>query len=154
MGKTFRLTVNDKTYDIEVGDLGRSEVEVLVDGERFNVRVEDAPTVDRGPDPVMSIAVSPFVPPPSPPPPAPRAARPAGPPAAGDGKVLTAPMPGVVLAVRVKVGDRVKRGEEVCLLESMKMELNILAGADGTVKKVSVSQGQNVAHGTILVEFE
>ncbi len=67
MGKTFRLTVNDKTYDIEVGDLGRSEVEVLVDGERFNVRVEDAPAADRGPDPVMSIAVSPFVPPPSPP---------------------------------------------------------------------------------------
>ncbi len=63
-------------------------------------------------------------------------------------------MPGVVLAVRVKEGDRVKRGEEVCLLESMKMELNILASADGMVKKVCVSQGQNVAHGTILVEFE
>ncbi len=153
MGKTFRLTVNDKTYDVEVGDLGRAEVEVLVDGEKFNVRVEDALAADRGPDPVMSIAVSPFVPPP-PPPPAPRAARPAGPAAAGDGKTLCAPMPGVVLAVRVKVGDRVKRGQEVCLLESMKMELNILASADGVVKNVSVTQGQNVAHGAILVEFD
>ncbi len=153
MGKTFRLTVNDKTYDIEVGDLGRAEVEVLVDGERFNVRMEDTPAVDRGPDPVMSIAVSPFIPPPSPPP-APKAARPAGPAAAGDAKTLCAPMPGVVLAVRVKVGDRVKRGQEVCLLESMKMELNILANADGVVKKVSVSQGQSVGHGAILVEFD
>jgi biotin carboxyl carrier protein len=63
-------------------------------------------------------------------------------------------MPGVVLAVRVKAGDKVKRGQEVCLLESMKMELNILAAADGVVKKVFVSQGQNVAHGTVLVEFE
>ena len=152
MGKTFRLTVNDKTYDIEVGDLGRPEVEVQVDGERFNVRVEEAPAADRGPDPVMSIAVSPFIPPPSPPP-APKVARPAGP-ASGDAKTLTAPMPGVVLAVRVKAGDKVKRGQEVCLLESMKMELNILANADGVVKKVSVSQGQNVAHGAVLVEFE
>lgn len=153
MGKTFRLTVNDKTYDIEVGDLGRPEVEVRVDGERFNVRVEDAPAVDRGPDPVMNIAVSPFIPPSSPPP-APRAARPAGPPASGDARTLTAPMPGVVLAIRVKTGDKVRKGEEVCILESMKMELNILANADGVVKKVSVSQGQNVAHGAILVEFE
>ncbi len=153
MGKAFRLTVNDKAYDIEVGDLGRPEVEVRVDGERFNVRVEEAPATDRGPDPVMSIAVSPFIPPPSPPP-APRAARPAGPVAAGDAKTLTAPMPGVVLAVRVKEGDKVKKGQEVCLLESMKMELNILANADGVVKKVPVSQGQNVAHGAVLVEFE
>jgi biotin carboxyl carrier protein len=63
-------------------------------------------------------------------------------------------MPGVVLAVRVKAGDRVKRGEEMVLLESMKMELNILAGADGVVRKVFVTQGQNVAHGAILVEFQ
>jgi biotin carboxyl carrier protein len=63
-------------------------------------------------------------------------------------------MPGVVLAVRVKAGDKVKRGEEMVLLESMKMELNILAGADGVVKKVCVAQGQNVAHGAILVEFQ
>ena len=154
MGKTFRLTVNDKTYDIEVGDLDRPEVEVLVDGERFEVLLEDAPAAGGGPDPVMSIAVNPFVPPGPPPPPAPRPARPVAPAAAGDGKTLTAPMPGVVLAVRVKEGDRVKRGQEVCLLESMKMELNILAGADGVVKRIAVSQGQNVAHGATLVEFE
>ena len=154
MGKTFRLTVNDKTYEIEVGDLSRSPIDVRVDGEKFSVRLEDVPAVDRGPEPVMSIAVSPFTPPPSAPVPPPKAKGPSIPPAAGDGKILTAPMPGVVLAVRVKVGDRVKRGEEVCLLESMKMELNILAGADGVVSRVHVSPGQAVSHGTLLVEFE
>jgi len=56
--------------------------------------------------------------------------------------------------VRVKAGDRVKRGEEMVLLESMKMELNILAGADGVVSRVHVSPGQAVSHGTVLVEFE
>jgi biotin carboxyl carrier protein len=152
MGKTFRLTVNDKTYDVEVGDLSQSPVDVRVDGEKFSVTLEGAaPELDRGPVPVMSMAHNPIAPPP--PAPLPKAKGPSAPPS-GDGKILTAPMPGVVLAVRVKAGDKVKRGEEVCLLESMKMELNILASADGVVKKVCVSQGQNVAHGAILVEFE
>lgn len=153
MGKTFKLTVNDKTYDVEVGDLSQSVVEVHVDGEKFSVKVEsDTPEVGRGPAPVTSVARSPVVSPP--PAPLPKAKGPSAPPAAGDGKVLCAPMPGVVLAVRVKPGDKVKRGQEVCLLESMKMELNIMASADGIVKNVCVSQGQNVPHGAILVEFE
>jgi 3-methylcrotonyl-CoA carboxylase alpha subunit len=63
-------------------------------------------------------------------------------------------MPGTVLAVKVKVGDRVKHGQEVCIVESMKMELNIMATADEVVKKVCVAVGQSVVHGTILVEFE
>ncbi len=155
MGKTFRLTVNDKTYSVEMGDLSQSTIEVRVDGETFNVRLEsDAPEMDRGPAPVVSMAANPVAPTGSPAVPSPRTKGPSTPPAATDGKVLTAPMPGVVLAVRVKAGDKVKRGEEMVLLESMKMELNILAGADGVVKKVFVSQGQNVAHGTILVQFQ
>jgi biotin carboxyl carrier protein len=155
MGKTFRLTVNDKTYGVEIGDLSQSTIEVRVDGEMFSVRLEgDAPEVDRGPAPVMSMAANPVAPPASPAVPSPRTKGPSTPAATTDGKTLAAPMPGVVLAVRVKAGDRVKRGEEMVLLESMKMELNILAGADGVVKKVCVTQGQNVAHGAILVEFE
>jgi biotin carboxyl carrier protein len=155
MGKTFRLTVNDKTYKVEIGDLSQSTIEVRVDGEMFSVRLEsDAPEMDRGPAPVMSMAANPVAPPASPVMPSPRTKGPSTPLVATDGKVLTAPMPGVVLAVRVKAGDRVKRGEEMVLLESMKMELNILAGADGVVRKVFVTQGQNVAHGVILVEFE
>jgi len=155
MGKTFKLTVNDKTYNVDIGDLSQSTIEVSVDGEKFSVRLEnDAPEMDRGPAPVLSLAANPVAPQPPPAAPLPRAKGPSTPPAAGDGKTLAAPMPGVVLAVRVKAGDKVKRGQEVCLLESMKMELNILAGADGVVKKVFVSQGQNVAHGAILVEFE
>jgi biotin carboxyl carrier protein len=155
MGKTFRLTVNDKTYKVEIGDLSQSTIEVRVDGEMFSVRLEsDAPEMDRGPAPVISMAANPVAPAASPVMPSPRTKGPSTPSAAADGKTLTAPMPGVVLAVRVKVGDKVKRGEEMVLLESMKMELNILAGADGVVRKVFVTQGQNVAHGAILVEFE
>ena len=155
MGKTFRLTVNDKTYSVEIGDLSTVPIMVRVDGETLYVRLEsEAPEMDRGPAPVMSMAHNPPAPAAAAAAPSPRAKGPSAPQAATDGKTLTAPMPGVVLAVRVKAGDRVKRGEEMVLLESMKMELNILAGADGVVKKVCVTQGQNVPHGAILVEFE
>jgi biotin carboxyl carrier protein len=155
MGKTFRLTVGDKTYNIEIGDLSTVPIMVRVDGETLYVRLEsEAPEMDRGPAPVMSMAHNPPAPAAPAAAPSPRSQGPSAPQAAGDGKALTAPMPGVVLAVRVKAGDKVKRGEEMVLLESMKMELNILAGADGVVKKVCVAQGQNVAHGAILVEFE
>jgi biotin carboxyl carrier protein len=155
MGKTFRLTVGDKTYNVEIGDLSTVPIMVRVDGETLYVRLEsEAPEMDRGPVPVISMAHNPPAPAAPPTAPSPRTKGSPAPQAATDGKTLAAPMPGVVLAVRVKAGDRVKRGEEMVLLESMKMELNILAGADGVVKKVCVTQGQNVAHGAILVEFE
>ncbi len=59
-----------------------------------------------------------------------------------------------VWQVPAQAGQQVGEGDELVILESMKMELNILANADGVVKRVSVSQGQNVAHGAVLVEFE
>ena len=140
---------------MEIGDLAQSPIQVIVDGEEFQVRLEsDAAEVSKGSVPVMSMAANPAALGAGPATPADRNRGLSARPTATRAKTLTAPMPGVVLAVRVKAGDRVKRGEEVCLLESMKMELNILAGADGVVKKVFVSQGQNVAYGAILVEFE
>jgi biotin carboxyl carrier protein len=155
MGKTFRITVNGRPYTVEVGDLAASPVEVRVDDQVFQVELERT-----GPVSAPAAAAAPVLPAPSPVPAA--SARPAAeqpkapppPPAAGSGKNITAPMPGMVLAVRVKDGDRIHRGQEVCLLESMKMELNIMATADAVVKKVCVAVGQSVVHGTVLVEIE
>jgi len=152
LGKTFRIAINDKSYVVEVGDLGQSPIQVSVDGEELQVRLEgDVAEVSKGSIPVMSMAAAnPAALGPGPATPAQRSKSPS----ATGTKSLTAPMPGMVLAVRVKAGDRVKRGEEMVLLESMKMELNILAGADGVVSRVHVSPGQAVSHGTVLVEFE
>ena len=155
MGKTFRITVNGRPYAVEVGDLAASPVEVIVDGQVFLVEVEKAAPSSTAP---VAAGTKVFVPTPAPAvaarPVPDQAKGPPPPPAAGSGKDITAPMPGVVLAVRVKDGDRIHRGQEVCLLESMKMELNIMATADGVVKKVCVAVGQSVVHGTVLVEIE
>jgi len=67
---------------------------------------------------------------------------------------IVAPMPGVVLAVHARAGQRVKRGDLVCLVEAMKMELRVEAPADGTVTKVLCAQGDQVRRGQRLAEFE
>lgn len=67
---------------------------------------------------------------------------------------LEAPMPGRVIAVRVSPGQRVSRGEEVLIVEAMKMENSIRAPRDGTVRCVSVAVGDSVTPGVVLVELD
>jgi len=67
---------------------------------------------------------------------------------------LEAPMPGRVIAVKVEAGQAVSRGEEILVVEAMKMENAIRAPRDGVVKKVSVSVGDMVSPGMVLVELE
>ncbi|HTJ61619.1 MAG TPA: biotin carboxylase N-terminal domain-containing protein [Candidatus Saccharimonadales bacterium] len=70
------------------------------------------------------------------------------------GTEITAPMPGVVLAVHARAGDRLKRGDLVCVVEAMKMELRVEAPGDGTVTKVLCAAGDQVKRGQRLAEFE
>ncbi|WWD20725.1 acetyl-CoA carboxylase, biotin carboxylase subunit [Kwoniella shandongensis] len=67
---------------------------------------------------------------------------------------LTSPMPATVIEVRVKVGDEVKEGQVVCVLESMKMEINVRAGRDGVIGEVRIEKGRVVEEGEVLVSLE
>jgi 3-methylcrotonyl-CoA carboxylase alpha subunit len=67
---------------------------------------------------------------------------------------LQAPMPGKVLAVRVEAGQRVAKGEELLVVEAMKMENALRAPRDGTVKAVHVREGETVNPASVLVELE
>ncbi len=80
---------------------------------------------------------------------APKAA-PAAPAAAGEGEKISAPMPGTILDVRVNVGDTVKKGQILMILEAMKMENEIMAGEDGTVTSVAAVKGASVQTGDLL----
>ena len=86
---------------------------------------------------------------------APVAAAPAAPaPAAApvaDGTKVTAPMPGTILDIKVAVGDTVKSGQAICVLEAMKMETPVKAPQDGTVATVDVAKGESVDSGKVLV---
>ena len=65
---------------------------------------------------------------------------------------VTAPMPGTVLSLYKKEGEKVRTGEVVLVLEAMKMENEILSPADGTIIKVNCEEGKTVAGGEVLFE--
>ena len=72
-------------------------------------------------------------------------------PAAGKGKPVPAPLPGVIIEISVKPGDVVKQGQQVAVLEAMKMENVIEATHDGTVTAINVSKGDSVLEGAPIV---
>jgi acetyl/propionyl-CoA carboxylase alpha subunit len=73
---------------------------------------------------------------------------------ASEQSALTAPMPGTVIAVRVKPGDRVEARETLCVLEAMKMETPVVSPYEAVVRAVHVAEGDRVAGGALLVELE
>jgi propionyl-CoA carboxylase alpha chain len=68
-------------------------------------------------------------------------------------KLIMSPMPGLVVSVAVNVGQDVKAGEAICIVEAMKMQNIIRAEADGVVKSVNAAAGASVAADEVLVEF-
>ena len=146
MGR-YRLTIEDKTFEVEVLAVQGEQARVLVNGRTYEVKYQPlaaGPAV-AGPQPAPARPVAPPrpVPPVAPPPEKPAAAEEQG--------TVTAPMPGSILDVLVKVGDRVQAGDTVVKLEAMKMENDLQASIAGEVKEVRVSKGDNVSVGEVLV---
>lgn len=68
--------------------------------------------------------------------------------------ILKAPMPGLVIDIRVQPGQEVKKGDAVLVLEAMKMENVLKAAGDGKVKSIELTKGKNVEKGQVLIVFE
>ena len=77
-------------------------------------------------------------------------AQAAAPAATGEGEAIASPMPGTILDVKVNVGDSVKKGQVLMILEAMKMENEIMAGTDGVVTSIGVTKGASVQTGDAL----
>ncbi len=125
---------------------------ITVNGNTYNVSVEEgftaAPAPKAAPAPVAAPVAAPT---PAPAAAAPAASAPA--PAAGgsDGSVkVSSPMPGKIVSVKASVGQAVKKGDVLLILEAMKMENEIVAPQNGTVASINVTAGQTVEAGTLL----
>jgi len=121
--KTLRITLEGKTYDVAV--------EILGENASAPAPVASAPAQ----------AAAPVAAPPQ---------APAAPAPAGAGSVLS-PMAGQVMKIKVAVGATVSLNQEVIVLEAMKMETPIYAPAAGTVRAISVKEGEAVAEGQVLL---
>jgi pyruvate carboxylase subunit B len=141
------ITVDGRTYTVEVTEEGK----VVVDGIAHDVALEgETATVDEESYDVQAIGLALAAA--APPPITVSAAAPSGA-EVGTGAVL-AIMPGKIIRVMVEVGQEVEEGQPVCVLEAMKMENELHARQDGTVKAVYVKPGDDVEKDQVLAEIE
>ena len=138
--KTYKFKINGNGYEVAINSVEGQNASVTVNGTTYTVELEEAPAA---PVPVQAAPVQVA--------PAPAAAPKAAPAASGAGKAVTSPLPGVIIAVKVNVGDVVKAGQEVAVLEAMKMENSIEATHDGTVTAINVAKGDSVLEGAPIV---
>lgn len=137
--KRLRVRVNDDWYDVEIGDLYQRPVEVVVDGEQYLVEVGNP--ADAG-APVRRSAPA-------------KAELPGlrGM-TQGDERVIRCPLPGKIVSVSIVKGQELEAGDEICLLESMKMEQSVRMARGGVVKGVKVKKNQAVEAGQPLLEIQ
>ena len=115
---------------------------ITVNGTTYEVVVEEAGEVASAPVVQTPVAQAPAAAP-APAPAAPKASAPTVSGSDGANKV-TAPMPGTILDVKVSVGQSIKKGDVICVLEAMKMENDIPAPCDGVVASIKVQKGSSV----------
>jgi biotin carboxyl carrier protein len=139
--KTYRLRIDQRTYQVEVGDIYARPVLVTVDGVLFEIWPEEA-------QPALQAPAAP-----NPAPAARREAPPPPPAVEASGKLVKAPIPGVIVEVSVKPGEAVEAGQQLLVLEAMKMKNAIRSARAGTVAALHVSLGEHVRHQQPLVEF-
>ncbi len=143
--KEYKYRINGNLYTVKVGDIDENLAKVEVNGVPYKVEIQKT-------DKPVTIVSKP---------------RPQAAPRTEDGsKVIAkpvaaigsfqvkAPLPGVVMSIPVKVGDTVKASDTVIMLEAMKMENAIHAGHDGKIASISVSVGDSVLDGAVLVTLE
>ena len=139
--KSFKYTINGNVYKVHINSVVDDIAEVEVNGTPYQVKMEKpakkqmvtlkrpapAPTTATG-EPVVTRQAAPTT----------------------QGAVKT-PLPGVILQVKCNVGDTVKRGQTLIILEAMKMENNINADRDGKIIEIKVHKGDSVLEGADLV---
>ena len=145
----YKITIKNQTYEVEIENINARPVIAFVDGERVEVMPENGhqaevkkeageiknkvekKSYDPNPSPAASFSPNPAL----------------------SGNALTAPLPGTVIEVFVKPGEKVEAGQVVVIIEAMKMKNSIRSVYSGTVSEVLVSAGQSVAHKQALIKF-
>ncbi|AUR48735.1 methylmalonyl-CoA decarboxylase, gamma subunit [Porphyromonas gingivalis TDC60] len=140
--KEYKYKINGNEYNVVINSIEDGLADIEVNGTPYKVEIltekkkASKPAIKH---PTVTAA--------------PVAAAPAAPAvsAGGQGTGVKSPLPGVILDVCVKVGDEVKVGQKVAVLEAMKMENNINADRDGKIVAVKVNKGDSILEGSDIV---
>ncbi|HCK98961.1 MAG TPA: acetyl-CoA carboxylase biotin carboxyl carrier protein subunit [Candidatus Marinimicrobia bacterium] len=148
--KTLQLEINNKSYSVTINEFNAYEAVVTVNDKTYTVGIKDLgiELVSDLQSKAPSVATPPID-------------RPATiaptlhkPKTIFNVSTITAPLPGLILKISVKEGDIVKTGQDLIVMEAMKMENEIQTPKDGKVKSILVKEGDSVNEGDILIEME
>ena len=128
--KEYKYKINGNSYKVTIGDIEDNIAHVEVNGTHYKVEMEKQPKTA----------------PPT------QVVKPTAPSTGKSG--VKSPLPGVILDIKVNVGDTVKKGQTIIILEAMKMENNINADKDGKITAINVNKGDSVLEGNDLVIIE
>jgi biotin carboxyl carrier protein len=147
--RQIRVIVNGTPYEVEVGEMEEDPIQVIVNGKPYEVKFAPGGAEEGSSGVIIAAPVKPATP----------SVQESPRPAAQVFKVgapdeLRSPMPGTILDIRVKVGDKVTRGQQLCSLEAMKMKSAVRSPRDGVISCVEATDGQKVAFGDLLFKFE
>jgi glutaconyl-CoA/methylmalonyl-CoA decarboxylase subunit gamma len=140
----YSIKIGDQTYSADIENLDARPIVVTVDGDRVEVWPEENIKPDQAvrieeksspkPDETPCLPV------------------PASQPGAS-ARSVKAPIPGVIIEIKVTAGQSVNRGDVLCILEAMKMKNSIRAGRSGVIGSIQINVGDQVRHGQILMDF-
>ncbi len=145
--KQFKFKINGNSYEVDVLNIEENIAELEVNGTKYEVtldkelrQVKTPKLVQKKPIPTTDVT--------------PSTSKTSSPSAPKGGGTIKSPLPGTVLEIHVKVGDEVKMGQHLIMLEAMKMENNIDSDKDGKIVEIKVQRNDNVMEGDILIVIE
>lgn len=141
--KEYKYTINGNKYEVVINEIANDTATVTVNGETYKVEMEPEQKAEKPKVKVKPVAARPATSTS-----APSATR------ANTQNAVKAPLPGVIVEIKVAVGDEVKPGDSVVVLEAMKMANNLEAEKVGKVTAICVQTGQSVMEGDPLVVIE
>ncbi len=144
--KTLKLEINGKDYAVTITEFSAEDAVITVNNKEYKVRLKDLgieQVSDLKPQPEVETSPSPVEE--SPP------AKLHRPKSIAEATAIKAPLPGLILKILVKPGDPVKAGQNVLVMEAMKMENDIQSKHEGVVQEIKVREGESVEEGDLLV---
>lgn len=137
--KKYSFKIHGNKYDVDIKDVDGNKAEVCVNGTSYSVDIDKSIMPEKTPRLVRK--------------PVKNKPEDASIPKAGGtgGKLIKAPLPGSIFKMLVAVGDTIKPGDTVLILEAMKMENNVVTDLEGTITSIEVKEGQAVLEGDTLI---
>ena len=138
--KKFKFSISGNEYDVSIHDIEENTAQIEVNGTKYEVEIKREVKASKTPKLVRKPVVQ----------------------QPGEGQItkkqsggsaVKAPLPGTILKINVAVGDQVKAGQSMLVMEAMKMENQVLSEKDGEVKAIKIKEGDVVLQDDVLIEI-